>query len=390
MPEAIHDGHVHIHATDRAVDIDLDALTGQRARTLDQVPIGQLMRYARHQSQPGHEQVGCTECHEFIAMLIRCYIAEDEHVAVAEGGMVSPPPVGDILDAVDDDGQLRCACGCRQVITDASPSAYYATQDCQLRWMRRQATNPGEVYARPDAHVAISADIMEERRRYERENPQARRSDNPFLEVPPREPEVPADAPAVAWLRQLSDPVTQRAELTFGSGGDRVRVDIPPPELHRFSMFDYMRRCRVCGDTARPWTVSGPTYVHQLVSLPPAPGERHVYQQCGWCRTKLPGRVYLGTLHVHEDPYLKFGFMLEDGLSQTTYQLDTRHRMDVLLPMTPAEMAPDMRRIWTRLEERLDRFADDWRAVNNPSPTFTGLPYQIDVPPPPGRRGRRL
>src|ERR1044071_5925903 len=40
-----------------------------------------------------------------------------------------PAGSGDIIDTVDGDGNLLCACGCRTRITDRSPSAYFAIQD---------------------------------------------------------------------------------------------------------------------------------------------------------------------------------------------------------------------------------------------------------------------
>ena len=42
--------------------------------------------------------------------------------------------VTDILDRIDATVEGLCACGCRQSITGASPSAYYATETCQAAW----------------------------------------------------------------------------------------------------------------------------------------------------------------------------------------------------------------------------------------------------------------
>ena len=40
----------------------------------------------------------------------------------------------DILDRIDSAVDALCACGCRQPITETSPSAYYATEDCHAVW----------------------------------------------------------------------------------------------------------------------------------------------------------------------------------------------------------------------------------------------------------------
>ncbi len=62
-----------------------------------------------------------------------------------------PDPTAGILDRIDDAITGRCACGCGQTLTDRSPSGFYATADCQTVWMRQHATDPDDVYGRPDA-----------------------------------------------------------------------------------------------------------------------------------------------------------------------------------------------------------------------------------------------
>lgn len=336
MPDHGHDGHVHIHATGRLPGGPLAA--GETLSTVD-------------------------ETHTFN----------------------DAPPVGDVLDAVDDEGRLCCACGCRRVITDRSPSAYYASPECQQKWMQRQASNPQQVYQRPDAHETIHADVVEAQRQYELENPQARRLDRSLFEVPPRALEVPADAPATAWLRNLSDEVTRRAEISVtevAPGEMLVRVQIPPVPQHRWSMWEYERHCAVCGDDTRPWTFSGPHHPSELVTLPPAPGDHRVRQECGRCRILLPGRCYFGTLHIHQREHVTLGFRLEDGLSQTTYEMDTRLRVSEIpaYESRSYDLSLATRRVWSRLEARLDKFAEQWRTGGPADDRPDGEPYMTDVP----------
>lgn len=54
------------------------------------------------------------------------------------------------LDRIDATLANLCACGCGASL-DHSPSAWYATEDCQRRHLSVKATDAYEVYARPDA-----------------------------------------------------------------------------------------------------------------------------------------------------------------------------------------------------------------------------------------------
>lgn len=57
-------------------------------------------------------------------------------------------PGDGILSHIDDTLAERCACGCGRSLTD-SPSAWYATERCQQRYLSRQAIDPDDVYQRP-------------------------------------------------------------------------------------------------------------------------------------------------------------------------------------------------------------------------------------------------
>ncbi|MBM0257365.1 hypothetical protein [Micromonospora sp. 4G55] len=48
----------------------------------------------------------------------------------------------DIVDQIDAAIDGRCACGCGARITHRSPSAYYATERCQDRWISQQRGDP--------------------------------------------------------------------------------------------------------------------------------------------------------------------------------------------------------------------------------------------------------
>lgn len=72
---------------------------------------------------------------------------------------VSAGSVDAVLARIDAAIGQRCVCGCRRLITDGGPSAWYAGPDCQRQWLgRNHATDPDDVYRRPDAVVYRSRD----------------------------------------------------------------------------------------------------------------------------------------------------------------------------------------------------------------------------------------
>lgn len=65
--------------------------------------------------------------------------------------------MADILALIDAAVDNLCACGCGEPLRPDGPSQWYAYEDCQRIHMGRTATNPHEVYQRPDAdmgHIA--------------------------------------------------------------------------------------------------------------------------------------------------------------------------------------------------------------------------------------------
>lgn len=64
--------------------------------------------------------------------------------------------VTDILDLIDNATEQRCACGCRAALDPDGPSAWFASQECQRRWGDARATDPQDVYDRPDAEHELT------------------------------------------------------------------------------------------------------------------------------------------------------------------------------------------------------------------------------------------
>lgn len=59
--------------------------------------------------------------------------------------------VRDVLAEIDAAVDGRCACGCGTALDPNGPSAYYLNANHQSRWQESQATDPQDVYNRPDA-----------------------------------------------------------------------------------------------------------------------------------------------------------------------------------------------------------------------------------------------
>lgn len=66
----------------------------------------------------------------------------------------------DILNLIDNATEHRCACGCNTPLHPDGPSAWFASQECQRRWNETHATDPADVYNRPDGGDGWSRDAM--------------------------------------------------------------------------------------------------------------------------------------------------------------------------------------------------------------------------------------
>lgn len=75
----------------------------------------------------------------------------------------------DILAAIDAAVDNLCACGCRRRLNPDGPSAWFATQYCQHVWSQANATDPEQVYERPDAMQLVENDAARERGRRDAE-----------------------------------------------------------------------------------------------------------------------------------------------------------------------------------------------------------------------------
>lgn len=405
---------------------------------LSRIPMQELLRFVRHWTDD-HVQAGCTECGRFFWVMIYAgAVVPDEdghldlHPTVREAiavraeedaarpslhenhihintrpptsppartptGSARRPAPGGVLDTVADDGSLLCACGCGVQITDASPSAYYASQDCQHQALQANATDPDEVYEGEDAdtllgYEAISSNLVHGR---------MDRSRFAML-TGTIAPSVVDVSPALDWLAGFTPPLTgqlRERAVIVAADRDRVEVHIPPGPHHAFSLLDYTRHCSTCGADREPWTVAGPVDrgapIIASVLNPPRPpsqpGGPRIRQQCGECRTPLPGRVYFGSVGGEFAPRTAVRFELSDGRSTASRDYDMS---EFVLSTTGVSVQAVTRgqTAWRRLEQHLNDFAEQWHREYQPdtAPNPAGrFPYRIDVPPPPYRRGRR-
>lgn len=271
--------------------------------------------------------------------------------------MFAPPPVGDVLDAVGDDGQMLCACGCRRPITDQSPSAYFAFQECSERWHAARyqppAPEPVLIPQRPPARGAAPAPMTE-----------------------------PGAVPATAWLDSLSPAIAATAVIEVADG--RIHVTIPADIYQGIA---YTRQCPACRAVTPPHTVSGPHDPDDVVTLD------DVSQRCTACAEQLPGPVYFGRVAATVDaqPAMPphFRLYLDNGMFRIC---------DVFVPDEawwsgdPAATEAAARRVgrmWQHMERRLDRFAEAWRLhTGTPAADVESQPYAIDVPAAPPRLRR--
>lgn len=63
------------------------------------------------------------------------------------------PTVDATVGRIDAALEQRCGCGCGTRITKDSPSAWFATQECQWDWHQERAAEPAAVYAEEDPEL---------------------------------------------------------------------------------------------------------------------------------------------------------------------------------------------------------------------------------------------
>lgn len=79
--------------------------------------------------------------------------------------VVERPPPGDVLQRIDEAIAGLCECGCGTGLKAGGPSAYYVDATHQRRWQESQATDPQDVYSRPDAAAYPVCDSAQQRLR---------------------------------------------------------------------------------------------------------------------------------------------------------------------------------------------------------------------------------
>lgn len=235
----------------------------------------------------------------------------------------------DILEQIDAAVQERCACGCGAEITDASPSAYYATQTCQSRWMNQQATDPREVYERPDAAMYVGDDSAD----------------------------WPLTGPASDRL-----PVRRDRRL-FGEWVDVPQLDQEePPELRLVAepIADvdraYLRHCGACGERVQPQVYEENAAIRAFGVRRPIRAYTMLYHACSRCDGPLPGPVYWPTVTEQPGPFGRPGWLLElrNEVGRTKHWLSRREFLAVGEPRALVDA------IWRQLERDLARFTAGW------------------------------
>lgn len=68
----------------------------------------------------------------------------------------------DILAKIDATLAEHCACGCGQPLDLLGASSWFAGPDCQWRYHNNRATDPHDVYRRPDAAIYPTHDAAEQ------------------------------------------------------------------------------------------------------------------------------------------------------------------------------------------------------------------------------------
>jgi hypothetical protein len=250
---------------------------------------------------------------------------------IDETGLVpdpDPPPArapggtADFVDRLDAAVDGRCGCGCGTPITDSSPSAYYATAHCQSAWMNQHATNPGEVYSRPDAaSVLVGSD------------------DTP---IPLREP-----------ARSPTGGGSGGASGGWAPPGDRLQV-YGPGTLPDF--LSYHRWCDGCRTATVPVIVEDDTHDITVVGVwePVRSYPTGHRQWCSACEATSAGPVYLPTVETDRGPVPGWLFTLSGSYGRVSsalsrLALDRAANRRLLVDST-----------WRSMERDLGRFEREW------------------------------
>jgi hypothetical protein len=223
----------------------------------------------------------------------------------------------------------ECACGCRAAITPSSPSAYYASPECQQTWMARNVDNPGEVYRRADAAAFPLADAAQQ---------------------------------------DLTEPGTGRRR-TF-EHVDHVHVDFRqrPPRRNLIygpgvfvPLFEYQRTCPSCDDFMTPRIYSvGDCDLSRRAWLNMLPIDQWE-QECSSCDAAVLGPVHFPAVYPAEEPE---GWTLELNTPFGRVRSTVTRRA---LERTPDGRSAEsfIRQTWASMERDLARFEREWRGRLN-------------------------
>lgn len=228
--------------------------------------------------------------------------ANDDQVAAHR-----PAPTGGVDDLTAAIEGL-CTCPCRTPLDPAGPSAYFATQDCQRRWMRTtQADRPDDVEGRPDAMPGYTT---------------------------------------TAYTYRAGDPIP----LDQVTEADEVRA-VREPELA------YRRHCTACDVTAVPDTTDRVEHLTVDITNELAPGSvlpvdltvgsrLATTQACANCGQVFDGPAY--TPMIADAPG-GWRLRLADGTFWTSYTLDR----NTLYRLGQADRETVVNAAWKHMQDQL-------------------------------------
>jgi hypothetical protein len=252
-------------------------------------------------------------------------------------------PGADILDTIDAAVQELCACGCRQPLTPDGPSAFYASPECQRRFMEAQTTDPHDVYRRDDAapYVGVDSAVW------------------PLTETPTEHPETSGDAPdnyRITWSPGL-------VRLAEAAGNTRIDTSAPR-SLEEFldrahprtpwlcpdpSGVGFRRRCEQCAAVVVPSV--------QDCLTPTLGPEQPRWQQvmvCPTCGRHLPGPAVYADVQYGTPGRSVLTLHLSDGRGRCrrTVHLDRLARL--------SDPGRAVALLWTDMESELEQFRRRW------------------------------
>lgn len=244
-------------------------------------------------------------------------------------------PAEDILSAIDDvlqeSTKAVCGCGCGKAIGPNSPSLDFATPDCQSYWSQLLATDPNDVYTRPDAAYDTY----------------------PAPPVPDRD--VAAEVRFLDDAAVLTTPPPPAPIIDPGQPHTGLTVYRDIPVL-------YQTICVECGEWMTPQLALDPRepeppsssfadYLRHLgVADSAAPQRQRIIQTCSACQADMPGPIYRGDVqeHTHTNGILA---TLTDGQARVKQIVTDRELSGQFMP--PEAM---VRCMWVTLERKIERF----------------------------------